>query len=59
MTQNLKIGDVVMLNSGSPRMTILDTDNNQPTCTWFNKQGELQKDTFHPSALKRIKTVAT
>lgn len=33
----LKIGDVVVLKSGGPLMTIINIENNKAICSWFDK----------------------
>ena len=32
---NFKIGDVVMLKSGSPKMTVVSVDGREVWCQWF------------------------
>lgn len=58
MSRNLKfeIGDVVMLESGSPAMTVSYVDYKDLTeirinCTWFNDALGMQHGTFHPKML--------
>lgn len=34
---HIEIGDVVMLKSGGPRMTVSELGFNVVECTWFNK----------------------
>lgn len=45
-----KLGDVVQLKSGSPKMTIedlYDNEGNKCSCKWFNKnKNEFQLDRF-------------
>ena len=47
------IGDVVLLKSGGPVMTI-DNDNGDGTywCQWFDKNGELKGASFKGETLK-------
>jgi len=42
---NLKVGDVVLLKSGGPLMTIMGEQGNVFACHWF-KDGELKEATF-------------
>lgn len=46
-----KIGDVVQLRSGGPRMTVLHVAEEWLECLWFNNAGELQQDTFPPTMI--------
>lgn len=57
---DFNIGDVVMLKSGGPRMTVENAGNNANTgqpfvsCTWFNmtsKGSEKVTKSFTPEAL--------
>lgn len=42
-----KVGDVVMLKSGGPKMTVLATEGEGVRCVWFVKGGEeLEKEDF-------------
>lgn len=52
----LKIGDVVQLKSGGPKMTIADTQSNPAgiLCAWFDK-AEVKSSRFPPEALAPIK----
>ncbi len=43
----LKVGDVVVLNSGGPDMTVTDLEI---TCVWFNG-GETEEATFSEASL--------
>jgi len=63
MTNQFKIGDVVQLASGGPKMTVTDVGNDgfgKPTvwCAWFvsTKDGGLKEEnsTFPPAALKTV-----
>ena len=53
-----KIGDVVMLKSGSEPMTVNSisiVDKNELWCKWYDyKNGKMCTDTFNPNTLKRI-----
>jgi uncharacterized protein YodC (DUF2158 family) len=49
---DLKIGNVVWLKGGSPKMTItLIADNGNYICSWFNDKQELQTAAFEPNSL--------
>ena len=37
MVDELKIGDVVVLKSGSPNLTVAAIDDDKVTCHWFDK----------------------
>jgi uncharacterized protein YodC (DUF2158 family) len=56
---NHQVGDVVVLKSGSPPMTIHDIDDYGPTgpnpgilCVWF-LDGKREESVFHPATLAR------
>ena len=51
-----KVGDVVRLKSGGPRMTIANTASNPAgiLCTWFD-QAEVKSSRFPPEALEPVK----
>jgi uncharacterized protein YodC (DUF2158 family) len=55
MPHELKLGDVVMLKSGGPRMTItrIDEKDGSPMicCEWFNPK--LVSSSFPPEALEK------
>ena len=53
----LKVGDVVQLKSGGPKMTIADTKPNPAgiLCTWFDK-AEVKSSRFPPQSLGPIKS---
>lgn len=60
MNEKFEIGDIVMLRSDGPAMTItsIDKDNvNFVTCTWFNAC-TIQKAEFPVQALKRLTPLA-
>lgn len=55
----LKVGDVVELKSGSPKMTITDSwqgdDGIQFFCSYFSqKEGKTQTARFPPDALRKV-----
>jgi uncharacterized protein YodC (DUF2158 family) len=56
----MKVGDVVMLKSGGPRMVISEIDGWEDEdgntgggylCVWFNANGEIKKRVFEKSLL--------
>lgn len=58
--ETLKIGDVVQLKSGGPKMTIVDytydmghRDDDKWHCTWF-ESNKVQEADFHKDALKKV-----
>jgi uncharacterized protein YodC (DUF2158 family) len=42
----LKIGDVVRLKSGDPKMTVIEVDGGWVTCVWFGLDGKRETGTF-------------
>lgn len=59
-----KIGDVVILKSGSPPMTVHNIGDYEPLgpspgvlCIWFNA-GVKNEEVFHPDALTPYSTAA-
>lgn len=65
--EQISIGSVVKLKSGSPQMTVTDygkkygsgsilvtlvEDKEQVKCQWFDATGTLQQDTFPVAALQ-------
>lgn len=54
----IKIGDVVFLKSGGPNMTVEKIqDNDIADCIWFDKDKNLQRNTFSLSILQKPKKV--
>ena len=57
--QEFKNGDVVMLKSGGPDMTISSTNTEygvlRADCVWFDTEQKLAHASFSVSSLKRIK----
>lgn len=50
-------GDVVELNSGGPKMTVIGKSENDPNCLdcyWFDIAKNLKKNTFMRASLKRV-----
>jgi uncharacterized protein YodC (DUF2158 family) len=56
MAQAFKVGDVVQLNSGGPKMTVanVQTDGNV-RCAWFSPDGKLENAVFPPDGLHPAK----
>jgi uncharacterized protein YodC (DUF2158 family) len=55
------IGDVVVLKSGGPRMTICALPNEHRSsyyCEWFDENGVLSKAKFPAEALKLVQKLA-
>lgn len=56
MEIDIRPGDVVILKSGSPTMTVDEVDNNYGTvtawCSWFNGKAVV-RDSFPISSLKK------
>lgn len=49
----MKVGDVVQLKSGGPRMTVVEVKPEGITCQWYSKEDEDYKSgIFAPDALK-------
>ncbi len=43
---NFTKGEIVRLNSGGPKMTVLATKGNKITCQWFDRNGKMHKSDF-------------
>lgn len=51
---DLCTGDVVRLNSGGPKMTLLsDQKGNKARCQWFDRNGKMHTAEFEVAALSR------
>ena len=52
----VKVGDVVQLKSGGPRMTVVSTESNPAgvLCAWFD-EAETKSSRFPPEALEPFK----
>lgn len=48
---DFKVGDVVMLNSGGPKMTVIDHHNGFVTAVWFSDGGVVEQYTFSQEIL--------
>ena len=53
-TEDFKIGDVVILNSGSPKMTVEGFDSRgNVTCAYWNTD-KFGQSSFHKESLKKV-----
>lgn len=49
---DIEIGDVVVLKSGSRKMTVESVENDQIKCCWWNEHcNQKSSDTFHVEAI--------
>lgn len=51
-----EVGEVVVLKSGGPRMTVAGEDGfneDMVACTWFDEKNKVVRDSFPPQSLKR------
>ena len=56
MAQALKIGDIVQLNSGGPKMTVAGLQSDGAVrCVWFSPDGKQESGVFPPDALRPSK----
>jgi len=55
MAQALKIGDVVQLNSGGPKMTVAGLQSDTVRCVWFSPDGKPENGVFPLDALRPSK----
>lgn len=53
-----QVGDVVLLKSGDPRMTVESMNGESADCVWF-EDNSLQRNTFNIATLKKPKVVTT
>jgi uncharacterized protein YodC (DUF2158 family) len=51
-----KVGDIVQLKSGGPKMTVTSIGNGSDMveCTWFGDDNKPQYDTFPATALLKV-----
>lgn len=49
----LKVGDVVQLKSGGPKMTVSEIDEDNVFCQWFHNN-RVQSACFAPEQLKKV-----
>jgi uncharacterized protein YodC (DUF2158 family) len=45
------VGDIVVLRSGGPRMTVVGEEPETVQCVWFNSDNGLEKATFLASVV--------
>ena len=59
MSDQLKLGDTVVLNSGGPVMTVTGLNagysDHDIVCSWFLENGERKSDVFPPESLKHAR----
>ena len=48
--QEIKIGTVVALKSGGPKMTVMEKVGKHLACRWFH-EGDIKQEVFNPEAL--------
>jgi uncharacterized protein YodC (DUF2158 family) len=53
---SIKPGDVVLLKSGGPSMTVVSVDEDEIRCIWIGDEGEPFRETFPPIALDMVET---
>jgi uncharacterized protein YodC (DUF2158 family) len=46
-----RVGDVVTLKSGGPRMTVVSDGADELVCQWFDERGHFRQETFHRDTL--------
>lgn len=51
------IGDVVQLNSGGPRLTVVASNGNFVKCQFFDKQDILHVKDFVKTTIKKIEKI--
>ena len=56
--ENIKAGDVVVLKSGGPRMTVdyVNDDGKTAYCIWFDKNETRQRKNFFLASLAKVQT---
>jgi uncharacterized protein YodC (DUF2158 family) len=53
---SIKPGDVVLLKSGGPSMTVVSVGEDEIGCIWIGDEGEPFRETFPPIALDMVET---
>lgn len=48
----VNVGDIVVLKSGGPRMTVTEVGREKVRCKWFDEKKVLQNDFFVPGSLR-------
>ena len=57
MDLSFKPGDVVQLNSGGPKMTVVAVQSDGTlSCVWFHEDGKQENGVFAQVALRAAKT---
>ena len=51
---SIKPGDVVLLKSGGPSMTVVSVGEDEIGCIWIGDEGEPFRETFPPIALDMV-----
>jgi len=49
-----KVGDIVRLRSGGPKMTVCVMEGDRIGCEWFDEKGEHKIRTFDKAVLDKI-----
>jgi uncharacterized protein YodC (DUF2158 family) len=57
--QEFKVGDVVVLKSGGPRMTVTAFEDGFAKVAWANAVEVICRDSFHFGALKLVSALPT
>lgn len=56
MSHVFKVGDIVLLKSGGPKMTVIEVGDiaGEPAvwCSWFDDKKQKKSETFPPAALE-------
>lgn len=52
----IKPGDVVLLKSGGPPMTVVSIDESEISCVWIGEEGQLFRETLPTIALELIES---
>jgi uncharacterized protein YodC (DUF2158 family) len=53
LQMQFKVGEVVQLKSGGPKMTVQNIQGNEVWCTWFDEQKKPQRHWFAPEMLEK------
>lgn len=51
--EQIEVGDVVILKSGGPRMTVDLIDGEDVQCTWFDDKNALEQRSFKSNLLRK------
>jgi uncharacterized protein YodC (DUF2158 family) len=54
MADEIKAGDIVMLKSGGPSMTVVFIEGEEAYCQWFDAKKEHQDRRFYLVTLKLV-----